>query len=288
MLNPEPIGQRASSWGEGPLWYNGLLYYVDIRGQAVIAFDPAAGEQTIWEVGRQVGFVVACVSGRLLYGGQGGLFFLDPETGASEFIADPEPDRKDHRFNDGKTSPDGRLFAGTISGQRLPEAALYRLDPDLSCSQVYAPVTNSNGIVWSPDGLTCYYIDTPSREIKAFSYDRTRGTLVDPQVVVKTATIEGSPDGMAIDAEGNLWVAFCHGGCVIRFDPVSGKILRRIEVPAIETTACAFGGEGMRSLFVTTGKKSADDEALGGRLFIIRDAGVAGLGFPAFDDRSGP
>ncbi len=284
-MKPEPVGQRASAWGEGPLWHDGILYYVDIRGEAILFFNPASGEEKVWEVRQQVGFVVACRSGRLLYGGQGGLYFLDPVSGQSEFIIDPEPGRKDHRFNDGKTSPDGRLLAGTISGQRLPEAALYRLDPDLSCHQVYAPVTNSNGIVWSPDGATCYYIDTPSREIKAFPYDRATGALGTHRVAVKTTTIEGSPDGMAIDEAGHLWVAFCHGGCVIQFDPSSGKILQRIEVPAVETTACAFGGPEMRSLYITTGKKSADDEALGGRLFVIEDVGVAGLGFPAFDDR---
>jgi sugar lactone lactonase YvrE len=286
MLKPEPIGKRASDWGEGPFWHEGILYYVDIRGEAVIAFDPGSEEEKIWEVGQQVGFVVTCVSGRLLYGGENGLYFLNRENGTSQPITDPEPDQKGNRFNDGKTSPDGRLFAGTISGQRLPEAALYRLDPDLSCHQVHSPVTNSNGIVWSPEGTTCYYIDTPSKEIKAFPYDQTTGALGEHRVVVETTTIEGSPDGMAIDQEGNLWVAFCHGGCVIQFDPSSGKILQRLDVPAVETTACAFGGPEMRTLYITTGKKSADDEALGGRLFVIEDAGVCGLEFPAFDDRS--
>jgi sugar lactone lactonase YvrE len=126
MLKPEPIGKRASDWGEGPFWHEGILYYVDIRGEAVIAFDPGSEEEKIWEVGQQVGFVVTCVSGRLLYGGENGLYFLNRENGTSQPITDPEPDQKGNRFNDGKTSPDGRLFAGTISGQRLPEAALYR------------------------------------------------------------------------------------------------------------------------------------------------------------------
>jgi len=103
MSNLRPVGQRASGWGEGPLWHEGILYHVDTRGGAIVAFHPDDGSDQVWQVGEQVGFVVPCRSGRLLFGGQNGLSFLDPRTGNREAIADPEPDRKDHRFNDGKT-----------------------------------------------------------------------------------------------------------------------------------------------------------------------------------------
>jgi len=285
MLEVQPVGKRVSEWGEGPIWHGEHLYYVDIRGEALVRFSPDSGEEREWALGQQVGCVVACRSGHFLYGGAKGLFFFDLESETSEQIVDPEADRKDHRFNDGKTSPDGRLFAGTISGERKPEAALYRLDPDLSLERVIHPVTNSNGIGWSPDGGTCYYIDTPTKEIKAFAYEEETGALHDERVCVETRMIEGSPDGLAVDENGHVWVAFCHGGCVIQFDPQEGKIIQRIEVPVVETTAVAFGGGNRRSLYITTGQKLSANEEWGGRLFMIPDAGVAGLPVPEFNDQ---
>lgn len=278
----EPVGTVRSKWGEGAVWWEGALFYVDIEGHKVWRFDPKSGEEKSWDVGQRVGTVVPRESGGLVIAGDNGIFFLDPETGKQTAIADPEPDKKpDNRFNDGKCSPDGRFFAGTISlVKKTGDARLYRLDPDLTLHEAFGPVTNSNGIVWSGDGKTVYYIDTPRKEVLAFDYDD--GHLRDMRSVVSTAHIDASPDGMTIDSEGKLWVAFCHGGCVARFDPATGEELQRVEIPALETTSCAFGGEGLADLFVTTGIHGKIQEEHGGRLFVIRGLGVKGVGANAF------
>ncbi|MEO0453884.1 MAG: SMP-30/gluconolactonase/LRE family protein [Verrucomicrobiota bacterium] len=285
MEKPEPIGNRISQWGEGPIWVDDQLYYVDIKGQAICSYDPKSSEETEWNFDQEIGFVVGCQSGKLLYGGTNGLFFLDPDSGQSELIVDPENEMEDNRFNDGKTSPEGRVFAGTISGKREPVAKLYRLDPDRRVHIAYEPVTVSNGIVWSPDGATCYYIDTPSKEVKAFDYESDTGELVNPRAVIDTSNIQASADGMAIDVDGNLWVTMCHGGCVVHYDSQSGKEIKRIEFPAVEVTACAFGGEKMDELYVTSGIYSKGEDVHGGRLFVVRDLGVSGSVFPHYDDR---
>lgn len=269
------IGNYRAQWGEGPIWWRGCLYYVDIEKHNVIRFDPDSGEETIWDVGQRVGTVVPRSNGGLLCAGDDGFFFLDPVSGAITPISDPEIDKPNNRFNDGKCSPDGAFFAGTISlVKQTGDARLYRLAPDLSISEAYGPVTNSNGIVWSGDGKTVYYIDTPRREILAFDYDN--GFLSAPHAVVSTATIDASPDGMCIDENDHLWVAFCHGACVVCFDPISGSELQRIDLPCLETTACTFGGAGLTDLYVTTGIHKSVAEEHAGRLFLIRGLGVKG------------
>lgn len=280
MIRTEPVGQIRCQWGEGPIWWQGGLYYVDIEGQRVHRYDPADGSEKSWEIGQRVGTVVPRESGGLVIAGDHGLFFLDEETGGLVSIADPEQDKPDNRFNDGKCSPDGRFFAGTISlAKKTGDARLYRLDPDLTLHEAFGPVTNSNGIAWSLDGKTVYYIDTPRKEVLAFDYDAADGHLHNLRSVISTGHIDASPDGMTIDADGNLWIAFCHGGCVSCFNPENGNELHRIPLPCLETTACAFGGPDLADLFVTTGVHKTAKEEHAGRLFVIR--GLKARGVPA-------
>jgi sugar lactone lactonase YvrE len=281
MMSIEPVGNTRSQWGEGPIWWRDALYYVDIEGRRVHRFDPASGAETSWDVGRRVGTVVPRDSGGLLIAGDDGMFFLDEDGGGLTAICDPEPDKPENRFNDGKCSPDGRFFAGTMSlVRKTGDARLYRLDPDLTLHEAFGPVTTSNGIAWSPDGGTVYYIDTPRREILAFDYDD--GHLRNLRSAVDTGGIDASPDGMATDADGMLWVAFCHGGCVVCYDPGTGRVLRRIDFPCLETTACAFGGPDLADLYVTTGVHKSVVEEHAGRLFVVRGTGARGLQANAF------
>ena len=280
-LTVEPVGTLRSKWGEGAIWWEGALYYVDIEGHQVHRFDPVTGNESSWNIGQRVGTVVPRESGGLVVAGDHGLYFLDEESGALTAITDPEPEKTDNRFNDGKCSPDGRFFAGTISlVKKTGDAKLYRLDPDLTLHEAFGPVTNSNGIVWTADGKTVFYIDTPRKEVLAFDYED--GHLRNMRSVVSTEHLDSSPDGMTIDAEGKLWVAFCHGGCIVRFDPDNGSELQRVEIPALETTSCAFGGANFEDLYVTTGIHKSVEEEHGGRLFVIRGLGVRGVEANAF------
>jgi len=274
----ETAGNYISKWGEGPVWYNDKLLYVDINGCAVIIYDPNDQSEKVLPLSQRVGTVVMRNNGHLLIAGDHGFFYLDSETGVTTAIADPEPELPDNRFNDGKCSPDGRFFAGTISLTKKPGTAkLYRLDPDGSLHTAYSPVTNSNGIVWSVTGDHCYYMDTPSKEIKRFEYQPQTGELSNMAVAFNTQQYAASPDGMTIDSEGHLWIAFCHGGCVTQFDPNSGKELQQISIPCRETTACAFGGPDLSELYITTGIPGDDPELLAGRLFVVKGLGVRGV-----------
>lgn len=271
-------GNHISKWGEGPIWYQDKLYYVDINGCAVIVYEPATNTENIIPVTQRVGTVVMSENGNLIIAGDNGFSCLNPATGLTTPIIDPESELPNNRFNDGKCSPDGRFFAGTLSMIKQTGAAkLYRLDPDGSLHIAYEPVTNSNGIAWTADAKYCYYIDTPSKEIKRFDYDSQTGILSNKIVAFDTQSYDASPDGMTIDADGHLWIAFCHGGSVVQFDPHHGNELQSISIPCRETTACAFGGPNLEDLYITTGIPGQNPEPLAGRLFVVKGLGVKGV-----------
>lgn len=280
MINVEPIAKTRSEWGEGPVWWDGALFYVDIAGHKVHRYCPATGEEQSWNVGQRVGFIVPRASGGFVIGGDHGLYFMAEDGGLTP-IVDPEPEKADNRFNDGKCAPDGRLLAGTISlVKKKGDAQLYQLSADGELNVAFSSVTNSNGLAWSGDGKTLFYIDTPRCEILGFDY--TAGQLTNVRTVVDTGYIAASPDGMEIDEDDNLWVAFCHGACVVCFDARTGNELQRVNLPCLETTSCAFGGENLDELYVTTGVHGSVKEELAGSLFKITGLGVKGRRANAF------
>jgi len=276
MEQKSVVGNYVAQWGEGPIWIEDALYYVDIEKHKVLRYLPEINAEESWDVGERVGAVVSRENGGLIIAGDTGFSFLDDLSGDVEGIYDPEDEKADNRFNDGKCSPDGSFFAGSISlVKKEGDASLYRLDPDLSVTEVYNGVTNSNGLAWNAAGDTMYYIDTPRREVMAFDY--SGGKLSNERVVIDTKHIDASPDGMTIDANGNLWVAFCHGACVACFNPVTGKEEHRLEIPCLETTACAFGGDDLSDLYITTGIHKSEVEEHAGRLWKVSGLGVTGV-----------
>jgi sugar lactone lactonase YvrE len=252
----ESVGKHVSKWGEGPIWHDNKLYYVDIEGHKICSFDPKTGEEEICQVGERVGFVVPRASGGFVIGGDSGLSFLNVESGHKIHIVDPEPDKKPaNRFNDGKCDPAGRIWAGTISTvKKQGDAALYCLDTNFELSLKFPNVTNSNGLCWTKDTRTFYYIDTPSKKIRGFDFNNRCGEISNERVVIDTANLEGSPDGMTIDENDHIWVAFCRGNCVRCFDPKSGELLATLAVPVSGVTSCVFGGKNFETLYITTGQ----------------------------------
>ena len=277
---PDPAGERRSLWGEGPFWWNNTLYYVDIEEHEIVSFDPMSGSEKTWNVGQRIGCAAPRQKGGLVIAGDHGIGLFDFESGITTPVADPEPDKTDNRFNDGKCDTSGRLWAGTISlSKKTGDAALYRLDKDRNLELVLDNITNSNGLAWNADNNRFYYIDTPTKEIRAYMYDTEQGTIGSPRVIMNTERSEiiGSPDGMSIDTEGNLWIAMCHGGCVVCVDPENGKLIGKLKLPCVETTSCAFGGPKLENLYVTTGIKPGLEEPHAGRLFVFPNVGVRGV-----------
>jgi sugar lactone lactonase YvrE len=274
--------------GEGAIWDARAqrLYWVDIRPGHLHVFNPADGNDGVFEVGQMVGTVVPRARGGVMLALEHGFAAFDLTTGRLTPWHDPEEHLPRNRFNDGKCDPAGRFWAGTISLDREPGvASLYCLEPDGQVRRVLQGVTNSNGIAWSLDGATLYYIDTPTQQVTAFDYELASGRIENPRTAISVAPDLGKPDGMTIDAEGMLWIAHWDGGCVGRWDPGTGRLLQTLAVPARRVTSCAFGGPSLEDLYITTARVGLTEAELAltphaGGLFRARP-GVRGV--PAFE-----
>ncbi|MBJ6108422.1 SMP-30/gluconolactonase/LRE family protein [Hymenobacter sp. BT523] len=285
-MQAESILPAQAKLGEGALWNpeTARLYWVDIEGRALHVFDPATGEDRRYPTGKRIGTVVPMRNGHALVALQHGLHELDLDTGQFTRLADPLTDEY-LRFNDGKCDPAGRFWVGTFDLQgRAHAGALYRFDPDGSTHVMLRHVTNSNGLAWSLDQRTMYYIDTATRAVRAFAYDPATGTIAAPRVIIRIPEGSGSPDGMTIDAEGKLWVALWGAGRVHRYDPETGALLQSVQVPAPFTSSCAFGGPELKTLYITTARAGLTPQQLqqyplSGNVFAARP-GVAGV--PAY------
>lgn len=272
------VSDYTARWGEGPLWIDGSLCYVDIDGRALVRYYAKEQGITLTKTVFSPSSVVPCRKGSFLCAGEGGIYSWDGEL-APVPLVNPEADQPGHRMNDGKCSPDGFYFVGSLSPQRLPDAGLFRYDKDGQVVRVLSGVGNSNGLVWTRDGSEVFYIDTVTREVSRFDYKN--GVWSNRRKAFSTAAFEGSPDGMAISEDGTLWVALCHGGRVVGFSP-DGRVRAEIILPCREVTACTFGGDDFDSLYITTGVPSREPEPEAGRLFVVEGLGVRGWGACAF------
>jgi len=185
-----------------------------------------------------------------------GFAFVDFATGRKTPIADPESDRSDNRFNDGRAGPDGAFWAGTMRDPPDLErrtGGLYRLAPDLSVSLVINDVGVSNGLAWSPDGSTMYHADTwrPLQTVFAYDFDPATGAFSGKRVFHDCHDLPGRPDGGCVDAEGFYWSANVDGWQVVRFAP-DGSVDRTIPMPAQKPSMTCFGGPDLATLYVTT------------------------------------
>jgi sugar lactone lactonase YvrE len=270
--------------GEGAIWdtLTQVLWWVDINGRELHRYDPVTNRDQVWAMPSTIGTVVPRARGGVVVALQNIIATFDPQTATLTTLAGI--DQPDQRFNDGKCDPTGRLWVGTIAfSEAAGVAALYRLDERGINSQIPG-ITISNGIVWSPDGRTCWYIDTPTDRVDAFDYDVTSGRLSNRRPAVHFPPGVGHPDGMAIDERGQLWVAMWGGGCVLHCDPMSGRILGRIDIPgARNITSCAFGGANLDTLFITSSRGDHADSTLpyAGDLFVAHP-GVRGVPSPSF------
>lgn len=268
--------------GEGPIWdykYQRLLW-IDTQGSLFI-YTPKDGKNREIKLDRMIGTVIPYKEDTVLVGLQDGVFEMALSSGKLKFIADPEGREAGNRYNDGKCDEMGRLWIGTMDKDCTPEKAnFFVVNPDGSGEKVLERVTISNGVAWSPDGSKMYYQDTPTRNITAFDFDKN-GSISNRQEIIHLPDTLGTPDGNTIDEEGMLWVANWDAACVTRWNPKTGELLQRIEVPALNVTALAFGGENLDELYITTAslympEDKAPNYPQAGKLFVVKP-GVKGL-----------
>jgi sugar lactone lactonase YvrE len=276
----------SAQLGEGPRWdaATGTLLWVDILGHRVHRYDPTTGADASWATPGLVSLALPRRSGGVIVGLPGGLFSIDELAGPA--LVPLEADVLENRTNDGACDAAGRLWVGTMAlDERSPVAALYRVDPDYTVTTMLSGTTISNGLGWSPDGARFYFIDSPTQRVDVFACDPATGTLEDRRPFAAVELEGAVPDGLAVDAEGCVWVAL-HGGWGLNRYAPDGDLIAEVRVPVARVTSCCFGGAELRDLYVTTrrdGLSEAEvaEQPLSGALLCL-DVGVAGLPTNAF------
>lgn len=288
-----PLRGGGGPKGECPVWDSRLraLYWVDIDGHLVHRFDPAKQRNETCNVGEQIGSLALCPQpGQLLIATRSGLHFLDFASGHKRLAVAPEPGQPLNRMNDGRCDPSGRFWVGSMRDPSSPAdryGALYKVDRDLECTRMLDGLGTSNGMAFSPDGLTMYLSDsnTMVRTIWAFDFDVARGAIGNRRVFAHTQGEEGRPDGACCDADGGYWSAQIDGGRVVRYDP-AGRIDKVVTLPVKWPSMVAFGGSSLDTLYITTIRRGGaamewPEQPLAGSLFACIP-GVCGRAEPVF------
>jgi sugar lactone lactonase YvrE len=270
-VHAEQLTAPLAHHGEGPVWDDALqrLLWVDLLRGDLLLTDASGDSER-----RHVSDVLACVAPRT-----GGGHVVATERGFALVSAegDVEPlhdvwEDPTVRMNDGGCDPQGRFFCGSMAYGAAPgRGALYRLDPDRSVHVVHTQVTISNGLGWAPDGSRAYYVDSATQRIDVCSPD-----LSERRPFVTVPESAGTPDGLTVDAEGGVWVALWGGSAVHRYTE-GGELDQVVTLPVAQVSSCAFGGDDLRTLFVTTSAEGlSDPEPQAGALFTVTP-GVTGL-----------
>ena len=262
--------------GEGPFWSasDKRLHWVDILAPGIASGDPQTGERAFQPMPELVGVAIPKASGGFICATETGIKARSP-IGEISTLAEPEQDRPDNRFNDGKCDAKGRLWVGSLAINTEPDRGrLWRFDPDGTATMIEDKVHIANGLGWSPDNRTFYFTDSGARQIWAYDFDLDAGTVSNRRIFVQFERGEGVPDGMTVDTEGGVWVAMWDGWCVRRYR-ADGTLDRAVSLPVPRPTSCTFGGDDMKTLFVTSARirlsaKHLSEAPLSGSVLSIR------------------
>lgn len=284
IWKPDLIYKADLILGEGARWHAGWqkFLFIDIKGKLICTCNPVNGKIESKKIEEMPGMLAPAEQDQLLVAVQDKLVLMDFETGKMQALAKFK-EAAQNRSNDGACDASGRLWVGTMHVNAEHGAGnLYCYHQNQLVKKIRG-TSVSNGICWSPDHKTMYYIDSFLYHIKAFDYDLATGSISNERIVVQITAPNTLADGMCIDTEGMLWVAMWGGSCVNRYNPLTGACIGKIEVNAPHVTSCAFGGREMNQMLITTAKDglSADELKLyphSGSLFTVK-LNVAG--FPA-------
>lgn len=274
--------------GEGPVWdaRDGSVWFVDIEAPAIHRYGLADEARDSFTPPWRVTAIWPRAAGGFVAHGEAGFAVADPAAGRYELFHATEPDRPRNRSNDGKIDPAGRFWSGTMDDAKIDAVgALYRLDPDRRVTRIDDGYRITNGPAFSPDGRIMYHSDTLQRTVYAFDIAADGSASGKRDFLRFDAATPGNPDGMNVDSEGCLWIAFWGGWCVRRYAP-TGALLGERRVPAMQVTSLVFAGDALDRLFVTSaadGLDEADEHALAGGLFEIIDPGATGIPMPLYE-----
>ncbi|RKK04640.1 SMP-30/gluconolactonase/LRE family protein [Pseudoroseomonas wenyumeiae] len=282
------IGTTVDRLGEGPIWdaETQRLYWLDSLAGTLHTLDPTTGAHKTLSVPAPVGSMSLRKAGGAVLSLRDGFYGFDFESNTATLLAPLGIDNPNVRLNDGKTDRQGRFLAGTMHLHRADDepviGGLFRLDSGGKAVQIADDILTSNGPCFSPDGRIFYFADSTRRTIWAFDYDIETGTPHNRRVFADLTSMNTSPDGATVDAEGYVWSVLIRSSTIARFDP-TGRIVQQIKMPILYPTSIAFGGKDLDVIYVTSISRSvrfADEHPDAGGLFAIEGLGIRGLAEP--------
>lgn len=256
--------------GEGPVWdeETQTLYYTDILAGQLRSYSPATGQGDCIQLNQNLGCFALRKEGGFILGMSAGIYTRSKDGQRMDKLARPEWSAM-VRANDGKCDPEGRFWCGTSDEvEGVCQGGLYVLTPEGVSARLLSGLRCANGLAFAGD--TVYFIDSPRRQVERYTFHPDTLTLTGGEPVIAIDPAHGVPDGMTMDEEEMLWVAHWGGGFVGRYDPHTGALLARVEVPASQTTSCCFGGSDGKILFITTASVGKDEETEAGKVFAVQ------------------
>jgi len=279
LMRARLLIDAKSQLGEGAIWNNieKKLYWIDIEGKLFNVFDPLTNINKSYDTLKRIGTVVPVDASQVLVALEDGLAAINLANGSITYLLDTDIHlTHNKRFNDGKCDHEGRLWVGTYSMSGIKGvSALYCITDSFDMEEKISDVSISNGIAWNEDGSLMYYIDTPTGQVVQYDFDRKSGNIANKKTIITIPKEQGEPDGMTIDSDGMLWVALWDGFGVGRFNPLTGEMIQKIDVPVPKVTSCAFGGDNLDILYITSARvEMTEDELekypLSGGLFMAK------------------
>ena len=275
--------------GESPVWHEDqqALYWVDILRPAVYRFDPETGVNEACVLEKLVSAVLPTKGDELVVTTQDGVELLDFKAGTLRPFSDPEHGLHENRLNDAKVGPGGAIWVGSMRMDAAkPTGGLYRVDQHGQSLRQESGLTVSNGLAWSPDNRTFYFVDTVPGLIYAYDCVPGSGSLTNRRVFAQVPAEDGRPDGISVDDQGGVWCALWDGWKVRRYT-CDGTLDFDLDMPIPRPTSLCFGGSGNRTLFITSARTrlpaaTLSEAPLSGGIFAV-DAGFGGVPTNCFE-----
>ena len=271
--------------GEGAFWHKerNSYFWVDIESRLLYEYNCQRREVKSWRMPFRVSLILQDETGDIFLCLQGGLAKINLNNGSLQWLLDIEKNISGNRTNDGGCDKEGRLWVGTMDLNGAKGAgSLYAISKGGQLNKKLNNLSIPNGLVWSPDNKYMYHVDSSSHIIKSYFFNADSSEITFAKIIIQIPENMGVPDGMAIDVEGMLWIAHWGGSCISRWDPFTGRLINTVPLPAPNVSSCAFVGEQLDQLLVTTARQNLSQEDLmkypmSGHVFIINDPGVRGV-----------
>lgn len=277
--------------GEGPVWdwRKQHLLWVDIEGNGLHLFNPRNQQHRLWTFDGMLGATVPIENGTMLLALESGLATFDLVD--EQLIKHPvlQNSNPEMRYNDGKVDPNGNFWIGSMHKKATPKMGnFYRVDTKMNTTKHIADTSISNGMAWTSDQKTFYYIDSKAYEVWRYDYDIATSEINTKHIAFSIPEDFGAPDGMSIDSEDMLWIAHWGGNSIRRWNPNTGEVLQKVEVDAPHVTSCCFGGNDLKTLYITTARSGLSQSQLetfplSGGLFVYKSQ-VKGTPISYFKD----